>query len=338
MNWRKTLVNAIVGCSLGLLFCCGGSKQLVRSENTEVKEEVNYIPYYLKVYEADSLYLTGNYERSFLILDSLFKKFKIIDTYICESSLYIKSAYQSQNDIDYEQYFKKLFTEFGYNSATLEYDSLLIQIANAKGINSEKIRKFETIYKSKINIDLLHEIQKMIEDDQLYRNNFNKQKMDSIDLINEDKIKDIFEKIGYPNYEICCSRYERHLDNKSNEIHSILMHTGDSIRDAYFAPKVLEFVKQGKALPEEYASLIDQIYVYRNGLQLYGSILGAKLINDTLTTEKLRKSIGLPSMKYVQMKFYIEVKNNPQFYKEFYKKRPGIFEDLLKENPTIFED
>ena len=31
----------------------------------------NYIPYYLKVYKADSLYLTKNYQQSYEILDSL---------------------------------------------------------------------------------------------------------------------------------------------------------------------------------------------------------------------------------------------------------------------------
>jgi hypothetical protein len=37
-------------------------------------KEVNYIPYYLKVYEADSLYIIKDYKKSYDILDSLFKK------------------------------------------------------------------------------------------------------------------------------------------------------------------------------------------------------------------------------------------------------------------------
>lgn len=54
-----------------------------KSTYTKIGDKnANYIPYYLKVYEADSLYIVENYEKSFKILDSLFKKYEPVNTYI----------------------------------------------------------------------------------------------------------------------------------------------------------------------------------------------------------------------------------------------------------------
>jgi hypothetical protein len=52
------------------------SKVIERNVAANEKKEVNYIPYYLKVNEADSLSLVGDYKKSHHILDSLFKKFE----------------------------------------------------------------------------------------------------------------------------------------------------------------------------------------------------------------------------------------------------------------------
>lgn len=112
MNLQKLFLNAVVGSSLGLLFCCGGSKQLALAENSEVKEEVNYIPYYLKVYEADSLYLTGNHQRSFEILDSLFKKYEPINLFD-EINQYLVSGYEINEIEGKEKYIEILFKEWG---------------------------------------------------------------------------------------------------------------------------------------------------------------------------------------------------------------------------------
>lgn len=53
-----------------LLMSCK-AKQISQEEKS-----LNYIPYYLQVYKADSLYMTKNYKQSYEILDKLFKKYK----------------------------------------------------------------------------------------------------------------------------------------------------------------------------------------------------------------------------------------------------------------------
>ena len=51
-----------------------------KSNYTRIGDKnANYITYYLKVYEADSLNLIGEYKSSNEILDSLFKKFEPIN-------------------------------------------------------------------------------------------------------------------------------------------------------------------------------------------------------------------------------------------------------------------
>ena len=67
---KKTIV--LLTLILLLLSC--------KSKFTSIGDEnANYIPYYLKVYEADSLYLTKNYEQSYKILDRLFKNYEPIN-------------------------------------------------------------------------------------------------------------------------------------------------------------------------------------------------------------------------------------------------------------------
>ena len=86
MYKMKKIVFLMVVVSLGLFSC--------KSNYTRIGDKnANYIPYYLKVYEADSLYIIGEYKNSYKILDSLFKKYEPINMPIYfEYEQYIKLA------------------------------------------------------------------------------------------------------------------------------------------------------------------------------------------------------------------------------------------------------
>lgn len=304
MNWRQVFLNAVVGSSLGLLFCCGGSKQLAWAENSEVKEEVNYIPYYLKVYEADSLYLTGNYQRSFEILDSLFQKYKPLNQpFIGEFRIYLKSAYLSSNYQIFPDAMVKGIIDFGLSDFLFENDSILgLAFQHAK-IDSNAYNDYWNKYVSKLNLSLRDTIIEMKARDQYngrkdYDKPEGKRILDSIDLINEKLLIYIFEKYGYPDESLIGNMefsIKRDSTPFSTVFSHVLLHTRDSIRKAYFLPKMWKFVKEGKAPPIFYARMVDQLEIYNKRPQIYGTYKGVD-IKDKQIVDSLRNSIGLPKL------------------------------------------
>ena len=71
-------------------------------------ENSNYIPYYLKVYEADSLFLVKNYSSAYEKYDSLFKYYEPINMPLYfEFENYIKSGLLAKKDKSFKKEFKK---------------------------------------------------------------------------------------------------------------------------------------------------------------------------------------------------------------------------------------
>ena len=268
-----------------------------KSSHTKIGDKnVNYIPYYLKVYEADSLFIEKEYKDSYKILDSLHEAHGLINiknyneylTYI-KNKIVLKSTI---NDIE----FIKIFS-YGIPIEYVTNDSILSIHFNKKSnlyqkIYIEKREKFL----SNINYKLRDKIVKMKYNDQLYRKNSgyqkNKHLQDSIDLTNQNELILIFEKYGFPNEKII-GDYD--IDNSDVSITGILLHTKDSIRKDLFLPKILEFVKEGKADPLVYASLMDQLMLYNGQAQIYGTYENSE--TEIKVNEK-RRQIGLPVLGY----------------------------------------
>ena len=114
-------------CLLFLISC--------KSNYTSVgSKNANYIPYYLKVYEADSLYLVGNYERSYHILDSLFDKFEPLNmTLYFEYESYVKTSVILNKNVNSKSQICSLIEKFGYSYQDIKTDSLLnVALINSK--------------------------------------------------------------------------------------------------------------------------------------------------------------------------------------------------------------
>ncbi|TDD74877.1 hypothetical protein [Flavobacterium caseinilyticum] len=269
------------------------------------KQEANYIPYYLKVYEADSLFITRNYQRSYEKLDSLFKIYKPINMQIYnEFATYLKCKIETNHTISKEEV-EKLVTEFGYTDEYINNDSYFSTskyfIFLSENDNYLQLRKQ---YLSRINKKLRDTIIQMKNDDQLYRNkNYTKKitLQNRLDSINAEKLKKIIDVFGFPNERILGNFS---VDNKPIDVDAMLLHTKDSIRLNYFMPKILEFVKTGEALPETYASLYDQYLLYKDKPQYYGSYDNSLGFEEGILKER-RKSIGLPNYGYKEWRFKV---------------------------------
>ena len=283
-----------------LIFLCFSCK----SSYTKIGDKkANYIPYYLKVYEADSLYIVGNNKHSFEILDSLFKKYEPINLQMYYEVINYMKLKVILNKQTSKKELKRWIVKYGVSLSRLENDSLLRYYYTSR--NKWLIKnypKFREKFMTSINLDLREEINKMIFQDQYYRNNnyqANIDKQNRIDSINSKKCINIFKKYGYPNDKIIG---DFSIDKRVINISTILLHTKDKERIDYFLPKVLEFIKKGQAPPKVYALMYDQYYLYNGSDQYFGSYSNP---TDTPTNElnARREKIGLPNYFYDEWRY-----------------------------------
>lgn len=297
----------LIGFMISSLICSGG-KQVVLQKETK---EVNYIPYYLKVYEADSLYLTGNYGRTFEILDSLFKIYEPLNQLaIYEMQTYIKTAFLTDNYEVMKPTFKTLIDTWGYKVSSLEYDSILMNAWEKTVIEDEEVALWIENYDKKINWTLRDTLIAMDKADQLYRGKDRGKVLkreDSIDLVNIDLLKYIFKKYGYPNFKIVGNPKYREMVDLS----AIFNHISDNLNEQdyqFFQKELIKFLKQGESTQSQIAMMVDKREFDNNQKTVFGTFgthksFGAKMIKfDTLEVNRNRKSIGLPSIQYQQFK------------------------------------
>lgn len=271
---------------------------------TQEGNSLNYIPYYLQVYKADSLYLTKNYKQSYEILDKLFKKYKPLNQDLYnEYETYVKIATILDKKIDYKNSIEKLVKEFGVSQLSFEgdYKDSILSIAYQKSqLKDIDLDAFREKYLSGKNIILRDNIIKMMEIDQMYRYGesyvINAKKIDSIENINEHKLIDIFNNYGYPNYGIIGNPMLRGKREKI-DIEAIIIHMADRENSQQIKEKLLEFMKQGNCSPYNYAALIDREKLNKKEKQTYNVFSENDLSEDIKQVNKERKKIGMPSIE-----------------------------------------
>lgn len=277
------------------------SKKLIESVTSQ--KDVNYIPYYLKVYEADSLYLVKEYNKSYRILDSLFKKLKPLNTeQYKEYETYISCAFVLNKNINFKDTILKSIENYGSNSRYFKYDSLMnLAFKNAK-ISSFDIQRSTEIYRSKLNFKLRDSIQKMCKIDQDVRKKefINHKNVKQIDSLNQIKLEYIFKRYGFPHEKLIGEFY---IDSTDLNLGFIFLHTEREFRMNFLLPKILEKVKEGLAYPENYTQSYDRYFEDTTGKQFYGSYnLKREKQNiefiDKKNLDSIRRSIGLPSLTY----------------------------------------
>src|SRR5436190_14323739 len=171
-----------------------------------LNKEINYIPYYLKVYDADSLFIVGNYERSYEVLDSLFKKYEPLDMDIYyEYSTYLKSKLMTNREVKLFEV-KYLITKFGYTLDFINNDSVFKNSFCFMFLNHDNTyKKLRDKYLNSTNKILRLRISDMKSKDQLYRNEDYRKNLslqNQIDSINSIELKNIFNSDGFPSKNV----------------------------------------------------------------------------------------------------------------------------------------
>lgn len=267
------------------------------------RQVCNYIEsYYQKIYEAELKYQMEEFEEARDLYKSAFKICLPINTPVYnEIGKYAKVCAILGNNEEALEYIQLDIT----NGSLLKWylqDTIYREVFATKEGNrlKEIYDNTRTQYLTTINIKLRKEIQEMNRLDQYYRiPAYYESKQDSIDRINEIRLVEIFETIGYPNSKIIGTG---NIDGMHTDIVAILLHTDDSIRISYFIPKLMEFVMKGECPPQVLGNLIDQHALYNDLPQTHGTYRSqntryANMIANREIVNKNRASIGLPSLE-----------------------------------------
>lgn len=269
------------------------------------KSNHNYIDnYYQLVYKADIAYLQEDFKTTYDLLKQAEANCPLLNQpiYYEVDRLAELSVKFNKND-DALNYIERLVKEEGYEFSNFENDDFyrkpLESYDKWKDLKQNHI-KYQEAYLSNLNLELREEIKKMKVLDQMYRKRgeYDWKKCDSIDNINEARMKQIIKQYGFPTEKII-GAYR--LDNSSVSVSAMFMHFSDT---AYFKKVLIPLVKQGKCPPEIYPNMIDSrqretrefIYgIYSNSDE--SDIIDFKNLN------KRRVAVGLPT-KEIQTKRY----------------------------------
>ena len=279
--------------------------------NNKKKTEINYIPYYLKVYEADSLFLTNNFEKSFKVLDSLFRKIKPLNIQnYNEFSNYIASAAMIKKTDSIDFYIKKGISEFG----SIDFFHPNKKEIKAKIQESSKISKVELnqLYKNynstKIDRNLEKIILKMYIEDQAARNPIiDTVKMEFYRKKHKKTISKIIKKYGYQNYSK--TKFMRDSLGFPIDFTVLFLHQDVEFKKKHL-PLLYKNLKKGTLFPNEFGAIVDKIYM-KEKKSYYGVIPSYPLLYPK-KIDSVRNNIGLPKYGYEK---WVDKLLHPQFYK-----------------------
>lgn len=320
IKYKRIILNLSVVGLLSTLFCCDGTKSIASKEITSISEkEVNYIPYYLKAYEANALAHIKAYQKSFAIYDSLAQQ-DLLPPFEYDFLVYLQSAYHSNSNISIaaDTCVYRLIREFGYTRDEITSDSALYEVFLKSTYTWKDYYNQRKKFLENVNYDLRDTIADLFLDneevlrfsnintpeyrklDSLQQKEFAHKvrfKKDSIASVNQKVLQEIFSKYGYPDAKLIGNEsideriYHKYFFNVL--VTNMKM---DSTYSTFFIPKVYEFLKKGKVSPLLYAEMKDQWEVKNKGVQLYRTIVNVPLADST-NLQKLRTEIGFPLEK-----------------------------------------
>ena len=258
-------------------------------------EKLNYIIYYQKVNEIDSLYRFHNQPKI-----AIEKYKKLFNEYepknqetIREYETYIVLADKYNIDFGGKKSLKKLIyltAPYDVFNSGKEYYPLY----NKYGIDSIEVKTLINKWKISLNKTLVDSMTIAMIRDQ--RNRSDRDSRIIADSKNSNLLIRIFDKYGYPSiYKV---GFKGNNDININ-IRTIILHMAESKDYEYLKKKLYEYVKSGECPPRVYSEFTDRHEAIKNKKILYGD-WGIFENIDSTSLDKNRKAIGLPSLKHLQ--------------------------------------
>ncbi|UKB84600.1 hypothetical protein LF887_02800 [Chryseobacterium sp. MEBOG06] len=251
------------------------------------KKKANYISYYQKVNNIDSIYrLAGNSKLAVEKYKELFKEYSPKNQErIEEYATYIILADQYHEDFGGKKSLYHLISLVApYDQQYQEY----VPLFKKYGIDSIAVQQKIKDWKSKLNKQLIDSFQVAFKRDQqgrpfdtaLTRKNVEK---------NARLFKWTFENFGFPSKDKI----------GSGPMLTLVSHMAESkALYPYLQTKILEYVKSGDCPPLDYSMMVDAHNFIPGQGTYYG--MGRSFLKkiDSSTIDKQRKSLGLPTLKH----------------------------------------
>lgn len=247
----------------------------------------NYIPYYNKVNEIDSIYrLANNPKLAVKEYRELFKKYTPKNQErIEEYTTYIRLADQYHEDFGGKESLYHLISLLApYGDQYKSYLTLF----NKYGIDNNTVEQKIADWKKDLNKRLIDSFAIAFKRDQQGRPFDTLQVKRNVEK-NAQLLKWTFEKYGFPSKDKI----------GSFPMLTLISHMSDSKTFyPYLETKILEYVKSGDCPPLDYSLLVDgnKFTFGKNTYYGMGRSFLAKI--DSVTVNRHRKSIGLPSLKH----------------------------------------
>ena len=280
-------------------------------------KEVNYIDYYSKINEADSVF---RYEKDTLkaikIYKNVFKEFEPRNQYgKRELEHYIDFCDKFKMNFGGKKTLRKLINLEAPNREYFYGYGILKKY----GIDSlEVVRRFDKWEKSLDKV-LVDSFKVAFERDQYYRKNFDEKLLLLNDRKNEDLLLKLIKSNNFPTIDKI-----GYAGGPDYPIKIITLHIGSSTkRFEYFKEELYKCVKKGYIRPIVYAEFVDRECVF--GIRrdttnsIYAAYRSSHAINDSSQVNRNRKKIGLPSLYH-----------NRDMIKEFERYLDVMYEKKMK--------
>lgn len=274
-----------------------------KSSYTNIGDKnANYIPYYLKAYEADSLCLIGNYQRSYEILDSLFKKYEPTNMdNVNEYSTYIACCVMTGNIENLDEKIRNGILKYGSIIRNHpDGDTIYTRLSKITKVSREEMKLLSQKNGEQYNTELRNRIIRMEDEDQNVRIPvLNHAKMDEIQKKHEKEIDEIISEFGYPNHNVTGYLLNENYEPVSFDV--IFYHQTTETKKKYL-PLLYDNLVKGKLSPNEYGGIVDKIYLDEGSLY-YGTFTGKVPLVNEKKIDSIRKTIGLPGYGYEEWAF-----------------------------------
>ena len=256
--------------------------------------ETNYITYYNKVNEIDSIYRIAQKPKlAIKKFRKLFKEFQPknqerIEEF--ENYIYLSDKYQ-ENFGGKKNLYKFITLIAPYRNAYQEH----LPLFKKYGIDSlEAANKTDLWVRSREKVLMDSITTLFIRDQEGRRLDINISARN--DLKNANLMKWIFDNYGYPSLQKVGVFGN---DDVFLPMSTFFSHMSASQDYPYFEKKLKRYLEMGDCTPREYSTMVDRYHLQvLKDKMLYGSYIGVDGISDTIQVNKNRKSVGLPSLKH----------------------------------------
>lgn len=253
------------------------------------------------MYEADSLFLTENYQRSYEILDSLFKKYEPINseneyfTYVTCKIMLDKSEKHIKKDFLY------LLENFGnhddYITLGNEKVKNIVTKTDTFGIDTKKAL---AKYSARVDMPLRNLVLSMNKKDQQARvpePDF--EQMEAVNKENTRILDSLFKINKFPSQRIVG---RTNKEGEDTDLGAIMIHTDQTYKERFLMEKVYDLLKKGQITPSTYSGIYDRYNLYVNDELYYFANLKKASSKEKKLKNERRKAIGLYSLDYMPWK------------------------------------